>query len=116
MITENFPDGASLTQHYEGTSYIGRAKKAVDDGLRDLQRERMHRKMHNQTESRELSRLYWSCEHDRHWVAYTPVTGYVCFPPERDGWLKRRPLPEFNAAALREIPSKLAFNTGFPVA
>ena len=75
----------------------------------------MRRQMHNQTENSSIARLFWSRDHDRHWIAYTPATGYVCFPAERDGWHKRRPVPTYGADELREIPARLAFNTGFPM-
>ena len=61
------------------------------------------------------AKLYWSRDHDRHWVAFTPRTGFVVFPAEQNGWSKRRPVAH-DAARLREVPACRAFNTGFPAA
>ncbi len=61
-----------------------------------------------------MNRLYRTGEHDRHWVAHTPETGYVIFPAEPDGWLKRTAFHGFDPLRIREVPVRLAFNTGFP--
>ncbi len=62
-----------------------------------------------------MSRLYRSQDHDRHWVGYTPETGYVLFPAGPDGWSKRMPFRGMDPMKVREIPARLAFNTGFPL-
>jgi hypothetical protein len=61
-----------------------------------------------------MIRLYWSNDHQKHWVGYTADTGYVIFPAEADGWMRRRPFHGFDPLLIREVPARLAFNTGFP--
>jgi hypothetical protein len=60
-----------------------------------------------------MARLYWSAEHQSHWIGFTPESGYVIFPAEENGWGYRKPL--LDSLIIREVPSWLAFNTGFPI-
>ncbi len=62
-----------------------------------------------------MTRLYVSSDDHQHWIAYTPETGYVIFPAELDGWSKRKQYHGFDPIAIREVPTRLAFNTGFPI-
>ena len=61
-----------------------------------------------------MAKLYMSVDDSRYWIAYTPETGYVIFPAEIDGWNKRTQLRGFDPLRMREVPTKLGFNTGFP--
>ena len=62
-----------------------------------------------------MEKLFWSADHQHHWVAYTPAAGYVVFPAEEGGWTKRKPLPNPDFSRLHEVPARMAFNTGFPI-
>jgi hypothetical protein len=62
-----------------------------------------------------MTRLYWSADHQNYWIGYTAETGYVIFPAEADGWTKKKPFQGFDPLRIREVPARLAFNTGFPV-
>jgi hypothetical protein len=61
-----------------------------------------------------MVKLYWSADYQRHWIAYTPETGYVVFPGEEGGWAKRKPFHGLDPLRIREVPVRMAFNTGFP--
>ena len=57
-------------------------------------------------------KLYRSLRHPRHWIAFVPKEGYVAFPAERAGWMRRHPARGLDPMDLREVPLRLAFNTG----
>ncbi len=61
-----------------------------------------------------MGRLYCSADHQQHWIAYTPEEGYVIFPAEENGWIKKHPFHGFDPLRMREVPTWLAFKTGFP--
>jgi hypothetical protein len=63
-----------------------------------------------------MTRLYWSADHEKHWIGYTDETGFVVFPAEAEGWKRRVRFYGLDPLRVREVPSRLAFNTGFPVA
>jgi hypothetical protein len=50
------------------------------------------------------------------WVASLQDGSWVEFPAEVNGWEKRRAARGLDPLTLREVPAKLAFNTGFPEA
>ena len=60
-----------------------------------------------------MTRLYWSADHPSHWIGFTSESGYVIFPAEENGWRNRKPF--LDPVIIREVPSRLAFNTGFPI-
>lgn len=62
-----------------------------------------------------MERLFWSPDHQHHWVAHTSASGFVMFPAELGGWAKRTPARGVNFDRLHEVPVRLAFNTGFPL-
>jgi len=45
---------------------------------------------------------------------FTEETGYVVFPAEADGWNKRVQFYGFDPLRIREVPTRMAFSTGFP--
>ena len=59
-----------------------------------------------------MARLYRSANHLHHWVACIEGAGWVIFPAKENGWEERRPARGLDPVHLREIPLKLAFNTG----
>ncbi len=61
-----------------------------------------------------MARLYWSADHQCHWIAHTPEAGYVIFPAEENGWSKKKPFHGFDPLRIREVPGRMGFNTGFP--
>jgi hypothetical protein len=48
------------------------------------------------------------------WFAFSPETGWVMFPAERNGWRRRQPARGFDPIDVREVPIRLGFNTGLP--
>ena len=60
-----------------------------------------------------MIRLYRSALHPRHWVACVPGSGWVAFPARENGWLERHPARGLDPLYLREVPVKMAANTGF---
>jgi hypothetical protein len=61
-----------------------------------------------------MIKLYRSAIHFDHWIAYSPATGWTMFPAQREGWHDRRPAHGIDPLHLREVPLRLAFNTGLP--
>ncbi|PWU06910.1 MAG: hypothetical protein C5B51_11205 [Terriglobia bacterium] len=57
-------------------------------------------------------KLYKSATHLNQWVAYSPETGWVAFPASQNGWTARRPARGLDPVHLREVPMRLAANTG----
>ena len=57
-------------------------------------------------------KLYRSSTHDHHWIAYSSDSGWMMFPARENGWLDRRPARGLDPMHLREVPLRLAFNTG----
>lgn len=48
------------------------------------------------------------------WFAFGPEVGWVMFPAEVDGWKKRKPARGVDPLDMREVPLRMAFNTGIP--
>jgi hypothetical protein len=60
-------------------------------------------------------KLYRSAGNPTRWYAYATETGWVMFPKEADGWQKRQPAHSVDPIDIREVPVRLALNTGIPV-
>lgn len=63
-----------------------------------------------------MVRLYKSALHLNQWVAYVEGTGWVVFPAAEAGWEQRRPARGIDPVHLREVPPRMALNTGIPQA
>ena len=61
-----------------------------------------------------MVRLYRSKTHPHHWVAYVEGSGWVVFPARENGWEERKPARGLDPLHLREVPLRLAQNTGLP--
>ncbi len=59
-----------------------------------------------------MFKLYRSAIHANYWIAYSGNTGWIMFPAREDGWRDRRPARGIDPVHLREVPMKLAANTG----
>ncbi len=59
-----------------------------------------------------MTKLYRSAVHYQHWIAYVEGTGWFMFPATENGWEKRQPARGVDPMHLREVPLRLAFNTG----
>ena len=59
-------------------------------------------------------KLYRSTKDSTQWFAFGRNTGWLIFPPEVDGWQKRKMIPGINPIDMREVPIRMGFNTGFP--
>jgi hypothetical protein len=57
-------------------------------------------------------KLYRSAVHPGCWVAYVPGTGWVVFPAREHGWEARRPARGLDPVHLRQVPLRLAAETG----
>jgi hypothetical protein len=57
-------------------------------------------------------KLYRSPLYSTRWFAFDPKMGWVMFPAEIKGWLKRQPVQGIDLTALQEVPLRLGFNTG----
>jgi hypothetical protein len=57
-------------------------------------------------------KLYRSRNYPTRWFAHSPETGWVMFPAEINGWEKRQPARGLDPIDVREVPIRLAFNTG----
>jgi hypothetical protein len=60
----------------------------------------------------DMFKLYRSAAHTNFWIAYSSSTGWIMFPARGDGWRDRRPARGLDPLHLREVPARLAFNTG----
>jgi hypothetical protein len=59
-----------------------------------------------------MTKLYRSAAHPGCWVAYVPGTGWFVFPAREDGWDARRPARGLDPIHLREVPIRVAADTG----
>ena len=59
-------------------------------------------------------KLYRSAAHPTQWIAFGSETGWVMFPAEVNGWQKRKPARGVDPLYIREVPVRMAFNTGIP--
>jgi hypothetical protein len=57
-------------------------------------------------------KLYRSAIHPGRWVAYVPERGWVAFPARTNGWEERIPARGVDPMHLRQVPIKLAADTG----
>ena len=61
-----------------------------------------------------MFKLYRSAVHGNSWIAYSRDTGWIMFPAREGGWQERRPARGIDPVHLREVPVRMAFNTGMP--
>jgi hypothetical protein len=59
-------------------------------------------------------KLYRSRNYPTRWFAFSPETGWVMFPAERNGWGKRQPARGIDPIDIREVPVSMGLNTGLP--
>jgi hypothetical protein len=59
-------------------------------------------------------KLYGNRNYPTLWFAYSRETGWVMFPAEVGGWARREAARGLDPIHLREVPVKLAVNTGIP--
>jgi hypothetical protein len=59
-----------------------------------------------------MLKLYRSAIHTNQWIAHSPDFGWVVFPARENGWHDRRPARGVDPMYLREVPARMAFNTG----
>jgi hypothetical protein len=59
-------------------------------------------------------KLYRSRNYPTRWFAFSSETGWVMFPAEMNGWLKRERARGVDPIDIREVPLHLGFNTGIP--
>ena len=57
-------------------------------------------------------KLYQSAQHPGRWIAWTPETGWVSFPAAAGGWEQRKPCRGLDPVHLRQVPLRLALDTG----
>ncbi|HUA62743.1 MAG TPA: hypothetical protein VML19_28560, partial [Verrucomicrobiae bacterium] len=53
-----------------------------------------------------------SAVHTNYWIVNSQSTGWMMFPARENGWQDRRPVRGLDPVHLREVPLKLASNTG----
>ena len=61
-----------------------------------------------------MVKLYRISTHPNHWIACEKGAGWVMFPAVDNGWEQRRPARGLDPLYLREVPLRLASNTGIP--
>jgi len=57
-------------------------------------------------------KLYQSAQHQGKWIVWSPETGWVSFPAAADGWEQRKPCRGLDPVHLRQVPLRLAADTG----
>ena len=57
-------------------------------------------------------KLYRSTKYPTRWFAYGPEFGWVSFPCGAGGWEKRQPARGIDPIDVREVPLRLAAETG----
>ena len=57
-------------------------------------------------------KLYSSAQHPKQWIAWSPETGWVSFPAVAGGWEQRKPCRGLDPVHLRQVPLRLAQDTG----
>ncbi len=62
-----------------------------------------------------MIRLFKSTTRPQRWVASIEGVGWVQFPAEPNGWEKRGPVRGLDPLDIREVPLRLAQNTGMPM-
>jgi hypothetical protein len=63
-----------------------------------------------------MKKLYSSALHRNHWIAHIPGSGWLIFPTKQNGWEDRKPARGLDPMHLREVPARMAAETGFPEA
>ena len=61
-----------------------------------------------------MIKLYRSATHLNQWLACGQGIGWVVFPAIENGWAERRPARGLDPLHIREVPLRLAANTGIP--
>jgi hypothetical protein len=61
-----------------------------------------------------MIKLYRNMEQPDKWTAYLSEGGWVIFPAVENGWERRQPARGLDPIHLREVPLRLAANTGLP--
>jgi len=59
-------------------------------------------------------KLYRSRKYPNRWYAFSNSTGWVMFPAEPNGWVKRQPARGVDPIDVREVPLHLASDAGLP--
>lgn len=59
-------------------------------------------------------KLYRNNNYPNRWYAFSPETGWVMFPAAVGGWEKREPARGVDPIQFRDVPVRLAFDTGIP--
>jgi len=59
-------------------------------------------------------KLYRHHNYPNRWYAYSVATGWVMFPATAGGWTRREPARGIDPIQFREVPVRLALNTGMP--
>lgn len=59
-------------------------------------------------------KLYRHNNYPNRWYAYSVETGWTMFPAADGGWAKREPARGIDPIQFREVPVRMAFNTGIP--
>jgi hypothetical protein len=57
-------------------------------------------------------KLYKNALRPNYWVAHLPGTGWMAFPARPNGWDDRHPARGLDPLHLREVPRKMAAETG----
>jgi hypothetical protein len=57
-------------------------------------------------------KLFSSTKYPNRWFAFGPEIGWVMFPAEVGGWIKRQPARGVDPIYLREVPLRMGLNTG----
>ncbi len=60
-----------------------------------------------------MEKLYRSTLHSNNWIAYIPGSGWFIFPAKENGWESRKPARGLDPVHLREVPLRMAAETGF---
>lgn len=59
-------------------------------------------------------KIYRSSQHRDQWIGWSPETGWVSFPDAPGGWEQRKPCRGLDPVHLRQVPLRLAADTGIP--
>lgn len=59
-------------------------------------------------------KLYRNNNYPTRWYAFAEGIGWVMFPAEAGGWAKHEPARGIDPIQFREMPLRLAYNTGVP--
>jgi len=59
-------------------------------------------------------KLYRSSVHPHRWIVHIQGSGWMMFPARHNGWEERGPARGLDPLYLREVPLRLASDTGLP--